>query len=185
MATGNLTLHPYSLVTKVLYDKDKKKATGVEVLNTETNQTTEYKAKVIFLCASAFNSTWVLFNSATDIWPGGLGSSSGELGHNVMDHHFRLGANGAVDGFDDKYYFGRRPNGIYIHVIVTSLERSAITFVDSVTRVAPAVRDGAAMLLSSASASISKKCFPSPATGASVSLPLVRSCHTTRTRFSR
>jgi choline dehydrogenase-like flavoprotein len=114
MATGNLTLQPDSLVTKVLYDKDKKKATGVEVLNTETNQTTEYKAKVIFLCASAFNSTWVLFNSATDIWPGGLGSSSGELGHNVMDHHFRLGANGAVDGFDDKYYFGRRPNGIYI-----------------------------------------------------------------------
>lgn len=114
MATGNLTLHPFSLVTKVLYDKDKKKATGVEVLNTETNLTTEYKAKVIFLCASAFNSTWVLFNSATDIWPGGLGSSSGELGHNVMDHHFRLGANGSVEGFDDKYYFGRRPNGIYI-----------------------------------------------------------------------
>ncbi|MGN6420098.1 MAG: GMC oxidoreductase [Pseudobacter sp.] len=114
VATGNLTLHPFSLVTKVLYDKDKKKATGVEVLNTETNLTTEYKAKVIFLCASAFNSTWVLFNSATDIWPGGLGSSSGELGHNVMDHHFRLGANGSVEGFDDKYYFGRRPNGIYI-----------------------------------------------------------------------
>lgn len=114
MATGNLTLHPFSLVTKILYDKDKKKATGVEVLNTETNLTIEYKAKVIFLCASAFNSTWVLFNSATDIWPGGLGSSSGELGHNVMDHHFRLGANGSVEGFDDKYYFGRRPNGIYI-----------------------------------------------------------------------
>jgi choline dehydrogenase-like flavoprotein len=55
-----------------------------------------------------------LFNSATDIWPGGLGSSSGELGHNVMDHHFRLGASGRAEGFDDKYYFGRRPNGIYI-----------------------------------------------------------------------
>lgn len=114
MATGKLTLQPFSLVTKLLYDKDKKKASGVEVLNTETNQTTEYKAKIIFLCASAFNSTWVLFNSATDIWPGGLGSSSGELGHNVMDHHFRLGANGSVEGFDDKYYFGRRPNGVYI-----------------------------------------------------------------------
>ena len=32
--------------------------------------------------------------SATDVWPGGLGSSSGELGHNLMDHHFRCGANG-------------------------------------------------------------------------------------------
>jgi choline dehydrogenase-like flavoprotein len=53
-------------------------------------------------------------NSATDIWPGGLGSSSGELGHNVMDHHFRLGAGGKVSGYEDKYIFGRRPTGIYI-----------------------------------------------------------------------
>jgi len=52
--------------------------------------------------------------SATDIWPEGLGSSSGELGHNVMDHHFRLGANGTAEGYEDKYYFGRRPGGIYI-----------------------------------------------------------------------
>ncbi|MGZ5255494.1 MAG: GMC oxidoreductase [Flavitalea sp.] len=114
VATGNLTLRPFSIVTRVLYDKDTKKATGVEVLDAETNQTIEYKAKVVFLCASAFNSTWVLLNSAHDIWPGGLGSSSGELGHNVMDHHFRCGAGGTVEGYDDKYYFGRRANGIYI-----------------------------------------------------------------------
>ena len=65
--------------------------------------------KLFSLNASAFNSTWVLMNSATDIWPDGLGSSSGELGHNVMDHHFRCGASGVVEGFDDKYEFGRRP----------------------------------------------------------------------------
>jgi choline dehydrogenase-like flavoprotein len=98
----------------VIYDKDTKKATGVEVLDAQTNQTYEYKAKVVFLCASSLNSTWVLFNSATDVWPGGLGSSSGELGHNVMDHHFRCGAGGVAEGFDDKYFFGRRPNGVYI-----------------------------------------------------------------------
>jgi len=114
MKTGKLTLRPFSIVTKVLYDKNTKKATGVEVLDAETNQTYEYKAKVIFLCASSLNSTWVLFNSATDVWEGGLGSSSGELGHNVMDHHFRCGAGGIAEGYDDKYYFGRRPNGIYI-----------------------------------------------------------------------
>ena len=79
MATGNLTLRPFSIVTKVLYDKDKKKATGVEIIDAQDNKTYEYKAKVVFLCASAFNSTWVLFNSATDVWQGGLGSSSGEL----------------------------------------------------------------------------------------------------------
>lgn len=114
MATGNLTLRPFSIVTKILYDKDKKRATGVEILDAETNKTYEYKAKIVFVCASAFNSTWVLMNSATDVWEGGLGSSSGELGHNVMDHHFRCGANGSVEGFSDKYLYGRRPTGIYI-----------------------------------------------------------------------
>jgi choline dehydrogenase-like flavoprotein len=114
MKTGNLKLRPFSIVTKILYDKDKKKATGVEILDAETNQTYVYNAKIVFVCASALNSAWVLMNSATDVWEGGLGSSSGELGHNVMDHHFRTGARGTVEGFADKYEFGRRPTGTYI-----------------------------------------------------------------------
>ncbi|WP_226390999.1 GMC oxidoreductase [Penaeicola halotolerans] len=114
MATGNLTLRPFSIVSRLIYDKDTKKATGVEVIDAETNEVLTYNAKIIFLCASTFNSTAILMRSATDIWPEGLGSSSGELGHNVMDHHFRLGASGQVEGYDDKYYYGRRPNGIYI-----------------------------------------------------------------------
>ncbi len=114
MATGNLTLTTDQIVTKVIYDKDKKRATGVEALDVHTNQTYEYKAKIIFLCASTFNSTWILMNSATDIWPDGLGSSSGELGHNVMDHTLKSGAEGIVEGFEDKYEFGKRPTGIYI-----------------------------------------------------------------------
>ena len=114
MKTGNLTLRPWSIVTKILYDKDKKKASGVEVLDAETNQTYVYKAKIIFLNASTLNSAWILMNSATDIWPDGLGSSSGELGHNIMDHHLGVGASGMVEGYEDKYYFGRRANGIYI-----------------------------------------------------------------------
>jgi len=114
VATGNLTLRPWSIVTKILYDKDKKRATGVEVLDAETNKTYQYNAKIIFLNASTFNSAWILMNSATDIWPDGLGSSSGELGHNIMDHHLGVGAGGTVDGYEDKYYYGRRANGIYI-----------------------------------------------------------------------
>lgn len=114
VATGNLTLRPFSIVTRILYDKDTKKAKGVEIVDAENNQTYEYFAKVVFVCASAFNSTWVLMNSATDVWEGGLGSSSGELGHNAMDHHFRCGARGRVEGYEDKYYFGRRANGLYI-----------------------------------------------------------------------
>jgi choline dehydrogenase-like flavoprotein len=114
MKTGNLTLRPFSIVTKIVYDKNTKKATGVQVLDAETNVTYTYNAKIIFLNASALNSAWVLMNSATDVWEGGLGSSSGELGHNVMDHHFRTGASGMVEGFSDKYEYGRRPTGIYI-----------------------------------------------------------------------
>src|SRR5450432_4326161 len=114
MKTGNLTVRPWSIVTKILYDKDKKRATGVEVLDGETNKTYTYYAKIIFLNASTLNSAWVLMNSATDIWPDGLGSSSGELGHNIMDHHLGIGAGGTVEGYQDKYYFGRRANGPYI-----------------------------------------------------------------------
>ena len=114
MKTGNLTVRPWAIVTKILYDKDTKKATGVEVLDAETNKTYQYFAKVIFLNASTFNSAWILMNSATDVWPDGLGSSSGELGHNIMDHHLGVGASGTVEGYEDKYYYGKRPNGIYI-----------------------------------------------------------------------
>jgi len=114
MKTGNLTLRPWSIVTKILYDKDKKRATGVEVLDAETNKTYVYNAKIIFLNASTLNSAWILMNSATDVWEGGLGSSSGELGHNIMDHHLGVGAGGRMEGYEDKYTFGRRANGIYI-----------------------------------------------------------------------
>lgn len=113
-ATGKLTLRPWAIVTKILYDKNKKRATGVEVLDGQTNKTYQYNAKIIFLNASSFNSAWILMNSATDVWPDGLGSSSGELGHNIMDHHLGIGASGTVEGYDDKYYFGRRANGVYV-----------------------------------------------------------------------
>ena len=112
--TGNLTLRPFSIVKEILFDKDKKRATGVEIIDAETNETYVFKSKIIFVNASALNSAWVLMNSATDVWDGGLGSSSGELGHNVMDHHFRVGASAEVEGFDDKYTYGRRPSGFYV-----------------------------------------------------------------------
>lgn len=114
MKTGNLTLRPWSIVKEIIYDKDTKKAKGVRILDAQNNQTYDYFSKIVFLNASTLNSAWILMNSATDVWPDGLGSSSGELGHNLMDHHFRCGASGKVDGYDDKYYYGKRPNGIYV-----------------------------------------------------------------------
>ena len=113
-ATGNLTVRPLSIVTKIIYDSNTKKATGVEVLDAETNKTYEFYSKIVFLNASALNSAWVLMNTATDIWADGLGSSSGELGHNIMDHHYNLGASGRVEGYTDVNPYGRRANGFYI-----------------------------------------------------------------------
>jgi choline dehydrogenase-like flavoprotein len=114
MATGRLTVEVFSIASEVLYDRDTKRATGVRVVDALTNEVVDHRARVVFLCASTLNSTWLLLRSATDVWPGGLGSSSGELGHNLMDHHFRAGAEGRIDGLEDKYYYGRRPNPSYI-----------------------------------------------------------------------
>jgi choline dehydrogenase-like flavoprotein len=114
MATKRLTLRTFAIVTDLVYDRDRRRATSVRVLDAVSGQVTEYSAPVIFLCASSLNSTWVLMRSATDVWPGGLGSGSGELGHNLMDHHFRCGANGEVEGHESSYVYGRRPTGFYI-----------------------------------------------------------------------
>ncbi|HHM21248.1 MAG TPA: GMC family oxidoreductase [Bacteroidetes bacterium] len=113
-STGNMTLRPNSIVHSLLYDPKKSKVTGVKVLDAETKEELEFYAKVIFVNASAFNSTWILMNTVNDRFPNGLGNESDQLGRNVMDHHFRTGAYGEVEGFTNRYYSGRRPNGIYI-----------------------------------------------------------------------
>ncbi|MGH2645086.1 MAG: GMC family oxidoreductase N-terminal domain-containing protein, partial [Chitinophagaceae bacterium] len=114
MATGRLTVQPDSIVTEVMYDKDKQRATGVKVMDSNTRQETEYFAKIIFVNASTVGTAFILLNSVSDRFPNGLGNDSGVVGRYLMDHQFRYGAAGEAEGFDDKYYFGRRANGIYI-----------------------------------------------------------------------
>tara|TARA_R110002167_G_scaffold108803_7_gene277726 strand:- start:5112 stop:6824 length:1713 start_codon:yes stop_codon:yes gene_type:complete len=112
--TGNMTLRPDSIVTEVIYDADTKKATGVKVIDRVTKEAFEFKAKVIFLCASSIASTSILMQSKSDRFPNGMGNDSDQLGRNIMDHHLGVGASGKFDGFEDKYYKGRKPNGIYL-----------------------------------------------------------------------
>lgn len=112
--TGRLTLRPDSIVTEITFDEATQRATGVRVRDAVTMQDREYFAKIIFVCASALSSTSLLMNSVSDRFPNGMGNDSGELGHNLMDHHFRTGANGEWEGDRDRYYYGRRANGIYI-----------------------------------------------------------------------
>ncbi len=113
-ATGNLTIRPWSIVTDIIYDNETQKAKGVRIQDAESGEVKEYFAKVVFLCASAFGSTWIMMNSKSERFPDGFGNDSGELGHNVMDHHFRLGASGKSEKFADQYFKGKRPNGIYV-----------------------------------------------------------------------
>ena len=112
--TGNMTLRPNSIVYEVMYDKDKKRASGVKIIDSETNETFEFTAKIIFLCASAIASASILMQSKSDRFPNGMGNQSGELGHNIMDHHLGVGARGISDKHKDKYYIGGRPNGHYL-----------------------------------------------------------------------
>jgi choline dehydrogenase-like flavoprotein len=113
-ATGNLTLVTDAIVTEVLYDKEKGRASGVRVMDAHTKQVREYYARIIFLNASTIATAALLLNSMSDSWPDGLGNSSGQVGHNLMDHFVGTGVLGEHDGFDDQYYYGRRPVGIYI-----------------------------------------------------------------------
>ncbi len=112
--TGNLTIRPYSIVQSIIYDDKKEKATGVRIIDAQTNKTIEFKARIIFCNASTLSSTRILLNSTSSRFENGLGNDSGELGHNLMDHTYRVGAMGIAEGYDHMYYKGRRPNGIYI-----------------------------------------------------------------------
>jgi choline dehydrogenase-like flavoprotein len=114
MKTGNMTLRPYSIVHSVIYDEKKGKAVGVRVLDSETKEEIEFFAKIIFLNASTLGSTFILLNSVSNRFPNGMGNQSDQLGRNLMDHQYRVGAEADVEGFEDSYYIGRRPNGIYI-----------------------------------------------------------------------
>jgi choline dehydrogenase-like flavoprotein len=112
--TGRLTLRPDSIVTQILFDDSIQRATGVRVRDSQTMEDREYYAKLVFVCASAVSSTALLLNSTSSRFPNGFGNDSGELGRNLMDHHFRVGASGRWEGDKDIYFYGRRANGIYM-----------------------------------------------------------------------
>jgi len=112
--TGNLTVRPFSIVSEVIYNTQTQKASGIRIIDAETKQSHEFYARIIFLNASTIGTTAILLNSTSATFPSGLGNSSEQIGKNLMDHHFRVGAEAQFFGLTDKYYKGRRPNGIYI-----------------------------------------------------------------------
>ncbi len=113
-ATGNLTVRQNSLVNKVLYDEQKQRASGIEIIDTLTNKEETFYAKMIFLNASTIATAALLLHSTSNRFPNGLGNGSDQVGRNLMDHHKGLSATADVEGFEDTYHFGRRPTGVYI-----------------------------------------------------------------------
>ena len=114
MATGNLTLRPNSIVHSIAYDEQTDRATGVRVIDRESGNDVVYQGKVIFMCASTLGTAQIMLNSKSNRFPDGIANSSGTLGRYLMDHHSYIEARGIIEGFEDRYYYGNRPNGIYI-----------------------------------------------------------------------
>lgn len=113
-ATGNLTFRPFSVVHSIIYNAKQNKATGVRVIDANTHEATDYFAKIIFVNAGTINTTLVLLNSVSPAFSNGLGNTNGVLGHYLMDHNYRGHLRATHKGFADKYYYGRRPAGVYI-----------------------------------------------------------------------
>ncbi|MGC6431534.1 MAG: GMC oxidoreductase [Jejuia sp.] len=112
--TGNLTLKANTIVKEVIYDETQKKAVGVTIINAETKEEQQYYSNIIFLNASAIATAAILLNSKSESFPNGLGNSSMQIGHNLMDHVVNEGTYGTYEGLSDKYYEGRSPGTIYI-----------------------------------------------------------------------
>jgi choline dehydrogenase-like flavoprotein len=113
--TGNLTIRPHSVVSEIVFNKETGKASGVKIIDDNTKEEIVYNARIIFCNASTVGTTAILLNSRSDEFPNGLGNGSGELGHNIMDHHYGMGAVGVLPNkFEDQYYQGRKPGGFYI-----------------------------------------------------------------------
>ncbi|MGJ5641260.1 GMC oxidoreductase [Formosa sp. S-31] len=112
--TGNMTLKTNVIAYELVYEDSLKKVTGVKVIDAETKERFFYKADIVFCCASTVATTSILLQSKSERFPNGLGNDSGELGHNLMDHHFQVGATATIDGFDDAFYEGQRPASFHI-----------------------------------------------------------------------
>jgi choline dehydrogenase-like flavoprotein len=105
--TGRLTLVSDAVVSHVMIN-EKGKAKGVYYVDRSTHVHLEARAKVVVLAASALESTRILLNSSSSRFPAGLGNSSGQLGHYLMDHFTLEGAGGYLPQFKSSQ---RAPTG--------------------------------------------------------------------------
>ena len=114
LKTGNLTLRADSVVHSVLYDEDQQKAIGVRVIDTQTKETQDYFAKVIFVTAATLNTNLILLNSKSKRFPYGLGNDNGLLGKYIAFHNYRATINAEYEGFPNYTTDGAKPTTHYV-----------------------------------------------------------------------
>ncbi len=112
--TGKLTLRTDTIVHSIIYDTEQEKVTGVRVIDPISKETTEYFARIIFLNASCLNSNLVLLNSKSYRFPNGLGNDNGLVGKYIAFHNYRGSITATYDGYQDSYYYGRRPTAMML-----------------------------------------------------------------------
>ena len=146
--TGNLTIRPFSVVHSILYDEQHDRASGVRVIDTNTKEVIEYKARIIFMNASALNTNLILLNSTSNRFPKGLGNDNGLLGKYVAFQNYRAWINADMEGFLDKYYFGRNPTDLILanyrnlHRQETDYHGGFTTFMNAYRQRGPVSDDG-------------------------------------------
>jgi choline dehydrogenase-like flavoprotein len=138
--TGNLTVLTDAVVHSIIYDEEKQRATGVKIIDAHTREEKEHFAKIIFVNASALNTNLILLNSVSKRFPKGLGNDSGLLGKYICFHNYRAGLSGKIDGFTDKYIFGRNPTDSII-ANYRNLDKRDADFVGGYTTFAGAYRE--------------------------------------------
>jgi glucoside 3-dehydrogenase (cytochrome c) catalytic subunit len=113
-ATGNLTTRTFSIVHSVMYDPKSGRASGVRVIDAVTKDALEFRARLVFVCASTLGTAQILLNSTSTRFPDGIANSSGALGRYLMDHTFQAGANALMPGYEAMESKGYRPTGVYM-----------------------------------------------------------------------
>ncbi len=83
--TGRLLIRTGAIVREIEVDRSGR-VKGVVWIDHETRSEHRARAGLVFLCASALESTRLLLLSGSGRCPDGLGASSGALGRYLMDH---------------------------------------------------------------------------------------------------
>jgi choline dehydrogenase-like flavoprotein len=79
LKTGKLEVRSNAVVARILADKEGR-ASGVQYFDRRTGQEHQARARVVVVGASCIDSTRILLNSKSDIYPNGIGNTSGVIG---------------------------------------------------------------------------------------------------------